>query len=83
VLLPGIIGPFIGKEVLRGASTKIGSDGTPQIIPNENIFLAALIVALLVFVFFIFLPKKQPTLNKNLTTPLTSQGGICYNTFKR
>ncbi len=46
VLIPGIIGPWIGAAVLRSAETIVGSDGTESFIPNANIFLAALIAAL-------------------------------------
>ena len=44
VLIPGIIGPFIGSWVLKNAETVINDDGTTSFIPNENIFLAALVV---------------------------------------
>ena len=47
VLIPGIIGPAIGAWVLRNAQTVIGDDGTAAFIPNANIFVAALIVALI------------------------------------
>ena len=43
VLIPGIVGPAIGAWVLRNADTVVNSDGTTSFIPNENIFLAALI----------------------------------------
>ena len=43
VLLPGVIGPWIGKLVLSGAQTVLNSDGTHSFIPNANVFLAALI----------------------------------------
>ena len=37
VLIPGIIGPYIGKMVLQNAETKLNNDGTESFIPNENI----------------------------------------------
>lgn len=49
VLIPGVIGPAIGAKVLENALTVIGDDGTESFIPNENIFLAALIVAIVLF----------------------------------
>ena len=49
VLIPGIIGPWIGAWVLRNAETVVGSDGTVSFIPHAGIFLAALVVALFVF----------------------------------
>lgn len=45
VLIPGIIGPAIGAAVLKNADTVLNDDGTYSFIPNENIFLAALIAA--------------------------------------
>ena len=43
VLIPGVIGPAIGAWVLKNADKVVNSDGTTSFIPNENIFLAALI----------------------------------------
>ena len=48
VLIPGVVGPFIGKTVLSSAETVLNSDGTLSFIPNANIFLAALVPAALV-----------------------------------
>lgn len=45
VLVPGIIGPYIGKTVLEGAETIVNNDGTESFVPNGNIFLAALVAA--------------------------------------
>ena len=58
VLVPGVVGPFIGKTVLANSETKINDDGTESFIPNENIFLAALI-ALAVLVIFLLVFKKK------------------------
>ena len=49
VLIPGIIGPAIGAAVLKNAETIINDDGTTSFIPNGNIFLAALIAAVLIW----------------------------------
>jgi len=54
VLIPGIIGPAIGAWVLRDAELIPNSDGTTSFVPNENIFLAALVAA--VFIFLAFVP---------------------------
>ena len=43
VLIPGVIGPAIGAAILSNADTIVNTDGTTSFIPNENIFLAALI----------------------------------------
>ncbi len=53
VLIPGVIGPFIGKTVLSNAETIVNNDGTTSFIPNTNIFIAALIVALAVSLLLI------------------------------
>ncbi|MBO5262511.1 MAG: MFS transporter [Clostridia bacterium] len=45
VLIPGVIGPFIGARILSGAKQEL-INGTLTFIPNKNIFLGALIVAL-------------------------------------
>lgn len=45
VLIPGIIGPAIGAWVLRDAEMVLNNDGTYSFLPNENIFLAAFMVA--------------------------------------
>lgn len=66
VLVPGIVGPFIGKSVLNNAEVIVNSDGTTSFVPNEYIFLSALIVALLVLPFF--LHKKQKSPKNRLTT---------------
>ena len=42
VLIPGVIGPWIGAWVLRNTETIVGSDGTESFIPHAGIFLAAL-----------------------------------------
>ncbi|MBR3908836.1 MAG: MFS transporter [Clostridia bacterium] len=53
VLLPGVIGPAIGKKVLENAEVITNNDGTTSFVPNANIFLAALIAVVLVLPFFI------------------------------
>ncbi|MBR2448114.1 MAG: MFS transporter, partial [Clostridia bacterium] len=53
VLVPGVIGPAIGKKVLENAEVITNNDGTTSFVPNANIFLAALIAVVLVLPFFI------------------------------
>ncbi len=71
VLVPGVVGPAIGKAVLANADMVQGNDGTYSFVPSADIFLAALIALVFVapIVFLIFRKKKQP-LNK-LNTPYT------------
>lgn len=58
VLLPGIIGPAIGAAVLKDAEVIVGSDGTTSFIPNETIFLAALAVAVAIWLALTPLLRK-------------------------
>ena len=53
VLIPGIIGPAIGAAVLKNAETILNDDGTTSFVPNENIFLAALAAAVVIWLVFI------------------------------
>jgi len=59
VLIPGIVGPMIGKKILENAETIIGNDGTAAFVPNANIFLAAAIVA--IFVLPLLFKTKKST----------------------
>ena len=54
VLVPGVIGPAIGAWVLRNAETVLNNDGTTSFVPNENIFLAAFIAG--IFIWVVLLP---------------------------
>ncbi len=54
VLVPGVVGPFIGKQILSNAEVIVNNDGTTSFVPNANIFLGALVpVAILAIVLFI------------------------------
>ena len=53
VLIPGVIGPAIGKMVLKNAELIVNTDGTTSFIPNENIFLAAFLAAVVIWVSFV------------------------------
>ena len=64
VLIPGIIGPAIGAGVLKNAEQVLNNDGTYSFIPNQNIFLAALVAAIaigfvLIFVFRMLKEKDR------------------------
>ncbi len=59
VLIPGIIGPSIGAAVLQNAETILNDDGTTSFIPNENIFLAAFIAGILIWISLIPLIKRK------------------------
>ena len=59
VLIPGVVGPYIGKAVLANAEVITNNDGTTSFVPNENIFLAALIPAAIVLVACLVIRKKK------------------------
>ena len=70
VLIPGVIGPAIGAFVLRNAERVVGDDGTQSFIPNEQIFLAALIAAV---VLALFLALLLPLLSRRRATEDTHE----------
>ena len=59
VLVPGVIGPAIGAAVLKNAETIVNDDGTTSFVPNEKIFLVALIAAVFVWVTLVPLLRKK------------------------
>ena len=62
VLLPGVIGPAISVFVLRDAEQVLNDDGTTSFIPNEKIFIAALIAILALAAYltvYFLLTKKE------------------------
>ena len=67
VLVPGIIGPWIGANVLKNAETIMNSDGTKSFVPNTNIFLAAFLamcVTWLVLAVIFKLMKKDKEMTR-------------------
>ena len=64
VLIPGVIGPAIGAAVLKNAEKISNGDGTESFIPNNNIYLAAFIAGLFIFLAIwgvSWLKKKSST----------------------
>ena len=59
VLIPGVVGPAIGAKILENAATIVNDDGTTSFIPNENIFLGALIAILAVWIVLIPLFRRK------------------------
>ena len=59
VLVPGVIGPAIGAAVLKNAETILNDDGTTSFIPNRNIFLAAFIAAIFIWIALVPLFQKS------------------------
>ena len=86
VLIPGVIGPAIGSKVLENADVIINSDGTESFKPNNNIFLAAGIAAVFVFIVFFVIKKTQKPRLVKLTTEYSeslSKDEIPYEEYPR
>ncbi len=84
VLIPGVVGPFIGKTVLQNADVIVNSDGTTSFVPNENIFLAAAIALVLVLPLLLLI-KRAPRL-VSLHTPFEEESaaaGIPFAEYPR
>ncbi len=84
VLIPGVVGPFIGKTVLQNAEVIVNGDGTTSFVPNENIFLAAAIALVLVLPLLLLI-KRAPRL-VSLKTPFEdelSETGIPFAEYPR
>ena len=65
VLIPGVIGPAIGAAVLKNAETILNDDGTTSFVPNKNIFLAAFVASVAVWVILLPLFRKLKKENKS------------------
>ncbi len=62
VLIPGVIGPMIGAEVLKNAKTIANNDGTTSFLPDERIFMASLIVSAILVVYLVItalIPERK------------------------
>ncbi len=59
VLIPGVVGPAIGAAVLQNAATVLNDDGTTSFVPNNTIFLAALIAAVVLLPLIRFCKKEK------------------------
>jgi MFS family permease len=69
VLVPGIVGPFIGKLILANAEVIVNNDGTESFIPNANIFLGALVPIVILAIILIvreLVTKKNPATEGNV-----------------
>ncbi|MBQ7337535.1 MAG: MFS transporter [Clostridia bacterium] len=59
VLVPGVLGPWIGKLVLANAETILNSDGTESFVPDANIFAAALVPIVLLCCLLAFTLRSR------------------------
>ncbi len=85
VLLPGIIGPFIGKSILANAEKIVNNDGTESFVPNENIFLGALVPIIILALLLLIASKffNKPRLNKSLKTPFEDDDSSDWTEYPR
>ena len=85
VLLPGIIGPFIGKTILANAEKIVNNDGTESFVPNENIFLGALVPIGILALLLLLTSKyfNKPRLNKSLKTPFEDDKSSDWTEYPR
>ena len=84
VLIPGIVGPFIGKSVLANADTIVNNDGTESFVPNANIFAAALAAALVTVIILLIVAKNQkPRLCRGLKTPFEDSSESSWYEYPR
>ena len=63
VLVPGVIGPYIGVLVLSGAEKIVNNVGTESFVPNQNIFLAAL-AAIALLALYLLISSTAPSKKK-------------------
>ena len=84
VLIPGVVGPYIGRAVLANAEIIVNNDGTESFVPNENIFLAALLAAIATVIVLLFIAKtKKPRIDKGLKTPFESEKDSSWDEYPR
>ena len=80
VMIPGIVGPYIGKTVLRNAETITNNDGTTSFVPNENIFLASFVVLLVLAVVLLVTKEKNKNRLCDLKTPFEEKSETSWET---
>ena len=73
VLIPGVIGPAIGAAVLKNAEKIINNDGTESFLPNEKIFIAALVAAVVLLPLLLFVFTKLRPKTEKLETPFEEE----------
>ena len=59
VLIPGIVGPSIGRAVLSSAEKIVNNDGTESFVPSSDIFLASLVPIILLALFLVINKKSK------------------------
>ena len=83
VLLPGVIGPWIGELVLADAETIVNGDGTESFVPSADIFLTALVVAAVVLLLIVLLGEKKKPHLQELHTPFEEDADAWEKQYPR
>ena len=85
VFIPGIVGPAIGAFVLRDAQTVVNGDGTTSFLPNSNIFAAAFVVGVVLFIALNLIFKMVRGGHRNLPTDLGdgTEGTVPFSQYPR
>ncbi|MBR3840236.1 MAG: MFS transporter [Erysipelotrichales bacterium] len=82
VLIPGVIGPYIGSFILRDAEMIVNGDGTTSFLPNKWLFVGTIIVCLILLYvlnrIFDFIRKGHYTLE----TESGKELGNTYDVWK-
>lgn len=74
VMLPMIIGPFIGAAVIKNSGMTYEEMGTIKQVPTPTIWLAAAILAILILVPYFFYMKAQKEKKQKHNNLLTEYG---------
>lgn len=82
VLIPGVVGPAIGRAVLSGAETITGSDGTSSFVPSADIFAAALLPLLLLIPLVPLISRFGGSRTRHLETPY-EPGDVPHDYYPR
>ncbi len=86
VLLPGMIGPAIGAAVLHDADVAVNNDGTMSFIPDQRIFsaafLAAVVLLLALYAIFYMMKHGHRTLVSEAGERILS-GGQSWDSYPR
>ncbi len=68
VLLPMLIGPWIGSSVIQTTDEIMGDDGILVKIPTSTIFIASLVVTVVLLILVLLFKRLHPTKPRSLFT---------------
>jgi len=83
VLIPGVIGPAIGAFVLKDAKQLLNEDGTTSFLPNQNIFLAAIVIAICLLIALTIIFRMVRNGHRILSTPFADNNDIPFSEYPR